>query len=326
MARPSWPTVGTLIETWPSMTQDVIDDLQTEADNFDTHAADTANPHLVTKAQVGLGDVDNTSDATKNSATATLTNKTLTTPTIASFANATHNHSNAAGGGQITDAALSAAIGISKGGTGQTTAADAINALLPSQSGKAGKVLGTDGSNPAWGVMPGEPVPPWKAGRFYSIKSVMNLDHGGACGMIANEIYATPIFVPRTSGPISEVQFTVNTGVGGSTARLMYHECGSDGHPADLAIDFGTLATDSAGDKKISGLWTLPTGWGFLTVIPSAAITAGAFNIQYPALLGGIQDGSPHRDNGSMTAPDPFGTTSISYIGGQYIRLQVTAA
>lgn len=33
--------------------------------------------------------------------TQTLTNKTLTTPTIASFTNATHNHTNAAGGGQI---------------------------------------------------------------------------------------------------------------------------------------------------------------------------------------------------------------------------------
>ena len=32
----------------------------------------------------------------------TLTNKTLTTPTIASFANAAHNHTNAAGGGQLT--------------------------------------------------------------------------------------------------------------------------------------------------------------------------------------------------------------------------------
>lgn len=36
----------------------------------------------VTKAMVGLGNVDNTSDATKNSATATLTNKTLTSPVI----------------------------------------------------------------------------------------------------------------------------------------------------------------------------------------------------------------------------------------------------
>jgi len=36
------------------------------------------------------------------SSTDTLTNKTLTTPTIASFTNATHTHANAAGGGQIT--------------------------------------------------------------------------------------------------------------------------------------------------------------------------------------------------------------------------------
>jgi hypothetical protein len=39
----------------------------------------------------------------------TLANKTLTTPTIASFTNATHNHTNAAGGGQLTaSTALSA--------------------------------------------------------------------------------------------------------------------------------------------------------------------------------------------------------------------------
>lgn len=40
-------------------------------------------------------------------ATATLTNKTLTTPVISDLTNATHNHTNAAGGGQITTAALS---------------------------------------------------------------------------------------------------------------------------------------------------------------------------------------------------------------------------
>ena len=36
-----------------------------------------------------------------DTSTQTLTNKTLTTPTIASFTNATHNHTNAAGGGQL---------------------------------------------------------------------------------------------------------------------------------------------------------------------------------------------------------------------------------
>lgn len=39
-------------------------------------------PTGITKSDVGLGNVDNTSDATKNAATATLTNKTLTSPVI----------------------------------------------------------------------------------------------------------------------------------------------------------------------------------------------------------------------------------------------------
>lgn len=55
----------------------------------------------------------------------TLANKTLTTPTIASFTNATHNHTNAAGGGQLTDGALSGAVTVAKGGTGNTTATTA---------------------------------------------------------------------------------------------------------------------------------------------------------------------------------------------------------
>jgi microcystin-dependent protein len=49
---------------------------------IDSHVSSTANPHAVTQAQVGLANVDNTSDLTKNSAVATLTNKTLTSPVI----------------------------------------------------------------------------------------------------------------------------------------------------------------------------------------------------------------------------------------------------
>jgi len=62
------------------------------------HTVDTANPHSVTKSQVGLGNVDNTSNATERAATATLTNKTLTTPVLAnpSYSGATAN------GGTVT--------------------------------------------------------------------------------------------------------------------------------------------------------------------------------------------------------------------------------
>lgn len=53
--------------------------LQTAIDNtvavatFNAHATDTANPHAVTKAQVGLGSADNTSDLSKPISTATQT-------------------------------------------------------------------------------------------------------------------------------------------------------------------------------------------------------------------------------------------------------------
>jgi hypothetical protein len=43
------------------------------------------SPTGIVKGDVGLGNVDNTSDATKNAATATLTNKTITTPIIPSI-------------------------------------------------------------------------------------------------------------------------------------------------------------------------------------------------------------------------------------------------
>jgi hypothetical protein len=41
---------------------------------------------------------------------------------------------------------------IANGGTGQTTAANAINALVPSQTSQSGKVLTTNGSTVSWGT------------------------------------------------------------------------------------------------------------------------------------------------------------------------------
>ena len=43
-----------------------------------------------------------------------------------------------------------AAIGIANGGTGQTTANAALNALLPTQTGNSGKLLTTNGTDASW--------------------------------------------------------------------------------------------------------------------------------------------------------------------------------
>lgn len=56
-----------------------------------------------------------------------------------------------------TTSYLSGTVGIGNGGTGQTTANDALNALLPSQSSNNGKVLQTNGTNASWVSVTGAP-------------------------------------------------------------------------------------------------------------------------------------------------------------------------
>lgn len=51
------------------------------------------------------------------------------------------------GSGTLT---MSGTLAVANGGTGQTTANAALNALLPSQTGNNGKILSTDGSNTSW--------------------------------------------------------------------------------------------------------------------------------------------------------------------------------
>ena len=60
------------------------------------------------------------------------------------------------GAGAGADSAY-AILGLAGGGTGQVTANAALNALLPSQTGNNGKVLGTDGADTSWVAAP---VPP----------------------------------------------------------------------------------------------------------------------------------------------------------------------
>jgi hypothetical protein len=56
-------------------------------------------------------------------------------------------------GGPVTDSGtitLSGTLNIANGGTGQTTANDAFNALAPNQSGNSGKYLTTNGTSTSW--------------------------------------------------------------------------------------------------------------------------------------------------------------------------------
>lgn len=124
--------------TFPDATTTLVgtDTTQTLTNKTLTSPAITT-PTGIVKGDVGLGNVDNTSDATKNSASATLTNKTI---------NGSNN--------TITNVSLTTGVTgtlpIGNGGTGQTTANAALNALLPAQGSAATKFLQTDGTNTSW--------------------------------------------------------------------------------------------------------------------------------------------------------------------------------
>jgi hypothetical protein len=57
--------------------------------------------------------------------------------------------------GRLTSASSGSTLGIAGGGTGQTTANAAFNALVPSQTSNSGKYLTTDGTNTSWATVSG---------------------------------------------------------------------------------------------------------------------------------------------------------------------------
>lgn len=82
----------------------------------------------------------------------------------------------------LNPSALTGTIPITKGGTGATTPAGAINALMPSQTTNNGKILKTDGSNVAWADLNDNSKLPL-AGGTMSGALILALGTAGAPGL-----------------------------------------------------------------------------------------------------------------------------------------------
>lgn len=100
----------------------------------------------------GEGTVVNTT-ATQTLTYKTLTSPTLDTPTLTAPVLGTPTSGDLSNCTALPlTTGVTGVLPIANGGTGQSTTADSINALLPTQTGNAGKALLTDGTNPYWGA------------------------------------------------------------------------------------------------------------------------------------------------------------------------------
>lgn len=151
------------------------------------------------------------------------------------------------------------AITVANGGTGQTTANTALNALLPSQTGNSGTFLGTNGSNASWNAAVTS-----VALAVPSRQSVAGspITGAGTITVTDNTQAATLVFAGPASGSAAAPTFRALTIADQIADQIFFFGDGSDGN---VTINSGTTALTRDiyyNNLTISGTGILnPTNW-----------------------------------------------------------------
>ena len=192
------------------------------------------------------------------------TSPSLTTPALGtpSALVGTNISGTAAGLTAGLAAGLSVTLAVASGGTGQTTANDALNALLPSQAGASGKILQSDGTNTSF-------VPASAGG---TVTSVSVTTANGVSGTVATST-TTPA-ISLTLGAI--VPTSVNSVVvsGASTPTLLVTGTssisGSNTGDAPGGIAYTVTKTANYAAVANDGVLTNTTGGAFTVTLPAS--------------------------------------------------------
>ena len=128
---------------------------------------------------------------------------------------------------------------IANGGTGQTTATNAINALLPLQTGNATKVLRTDGTNVSWAVA-----------------STIDIQEFTASGSWTKPASGTFVLVRAWGGGGSGERDSTAVGGGGGACVERWLNFSGLGSSVTVTIGAGGAARTTAGNGNNGGVTT----------------------------------------------------------------------
>lgn len=206
-------------------------------------------------------------------------------------------------------------VGISKGGTGQTTANAALNALLPSQASNAGKVLSTDGSNTSW-------VAAGSAGTVTSVSvASTDLSVSGspitASGTITLNVNNGAITLGKMADVATQTILGRNTAGTGSPEAL---SAATTKSILSLGNVENTALSTWAGSTNLTTLGTIGTGtWSASTIAVSKGGTGATTADDAVANLLPSQSGNSGKvlsTNGSTTSwISAGGTGTVTSVG-----------
>ena len=239
-------------------------------------------------------------DVADLTSTQTLANKTLTTPTIASFTNAQHNHTTAATGGQITDAALSAAVTVAKGGSGRTTATTAYGLIA----------AGTTATGAQQTISPGTSGQFLKSAGTAALAAFASITEADVTNLVTDLAAKAPLASPTFTGtptlPTGTIAVTQTAG-NNTTA------------PATTAFVTAAITANDVNDVHLAGAETISGVKTFSAspIVPTPTTGTQAANKAYvDSGLGSNSFVTSEAVTGAQNGVNSAYTTVAPYVGG----------